>query len=319
MAVETEVGPDMGGKLRSRGIDEGIASIAERQHGVVARRQIAALGVGPRAIDHRLRCGRLHSVHRGVYSVGHRVISRDGRWMAAVLAFGSCAVLSHRSAAALWGMRPTARRRVEVTAPGAQHSRSAIEVHDARLAADEVTVRRGIPVTTPPRTLLDLAAVLDARHLERVLNEAEVLRLTDPTSLGDLVERHRGRRGARTIRELLNTQTIGATITRSELEDRFLQFLDEAVLPRPGMNVVLHLADRRIEGDCVWRDHHLIAELDGHASHATTAGFERDRARDRALQAAGWRVIRITWRQLHDEPAAVARDLERLLNARGVT
>jgi very-short-patch-repair endonuclease len=183
-----------------------------------------------------------------------------------------------------------------------------------------VTTERGIPVTTPPRTLLDLAAVLDASRVKRAINEAEILRLTDPTSLGVLLKRHPRRRGARAIRKILATKSLGATITRSELEHRFLQFLDEAVLPRPKVNTSLQIAtDRCIEADCVWRDQHVIAELDGHASHATTAGFERDRARDRALQAQGWRVIRSTWRQLHQEPAAVARDLERLLTARGVT
>ncbi len=239
--------------------------------------------------------------------------------MAAVLAIGPDAVLSHRSAGALWGMRASARGRVEVTVPRRPRPRPAIQVHAAHLPKDEVTVQRGIPVTTPPRTLLDLAAVLDPRQVERAINEAEIRRLTDPTSLGDLVERHGGRPGIRTIRELLETKDIGATITRGELEHRFLTFLDDAVLPRPAVNASLQLQDQRIEADCVWRDQHVIAELDGHASHATTAGFERDRARDRAVQAQGWRVIRITWRQLHEEPAAVARDLERLLDARGVT
>jgi very-short-patch-repair endonuclease len=239
--------------------------------------------------------------------------------MAAVLAIGPDAVLSHRSAAALWGMRATGRGRIEVTVARNPRTRPTIQVHAAQLPADEVTTEHGIPVTTPARTLLDLAAVLDAGQVERAMNEAEFLRLTDPTSLDDLVDRHRGRPGTRTIRELLKTHNIGATITRSELEARFLRFLDDAVLPRPRMNVSLQLEDRWIEADCVWPDQRVIAELDGHASHATTAGFERDRARDRALQAAGWRVIRITWRQLHEEPDAVARDLERLLKARGVT
>ena len=222
-------------------------------------------------------------------------------------------MLSHRSAAALWGIRATARGRIEVTVSGRQHARPSIQVHDAQLAVDEVTTERGIPVTTPPRTLLDLAAVLDAGQVERAINEAEFHRLTDPTSLCVLLKRRPRRRGARAIRKILAAKSLGATITRSELERRFLRFLDEAVLPRPRVNASLQVADHAIEADCLWLDQHLIAELDGHASHATTAGFERDRARDRALQADGWRVIRITWRQLHEEPAAVARDLERLL------
>jgi very-short-patch-repair endonuclease len=319
MADEVAVDVDIRGKPQPRSIDGEIAALAGRQHGVVARRQIAALGAGPGAIDRRLELGRLHLLHRGVYAVGHRVVSREGRWMAAVLAMGPEAVVSHRSAAALWGIRPTSRGRIEVTVPGPRRSRTTVEVHHARLAGDEVTTERGIPVTTPPRTLLDLAAVLDARQVERAIDEAEFLRVTDPTSLDALLKLHARRRGARALRQILAGKTIGATITRSELERRFLQFLDEAVLPRPRVNVRLHLATGWIEADFVWTEQHLIAELDGHASHATTAGFERDRARDRALQAAGWRVIRVTWRQLHGESAAVARDLERLLKARGVT
>jgi very-short-patch-repair endonuclease/predicted transcriptional regulator of viral defense system len=319
MADETAVKPVIGAELRSHQVDGAIAAVAEHQHGVVARGQLADMGIGRRAIGHRMQSGRLHPLHRGVYAVGHRVLSREGRWMAAVLAAGQGAVLSHRSAAALWGLRATARGRVEVTVPRKLGSRPAIEVHVSRLADDEIIVLRGIPVTTPPRTLLDLAAVLSARQIERALNEAEVLRLADPTSLGDLLERHPHRPGAGKIRKLLEAHDIGATITRSELEDRFLQFLDEAVLPRPEVNANIQTTTGWIEADCLWRTHHLIAELDGHASHATTAGFERDRARDRALQAKGWSVIRITWRQLHEEPAAVARDLKRLLRARGVT
>ena len=156
--------------------------------------------------------------------------------MAAVLAAGRRAVLSHRSAAALWGLRATVRARVEVTVPRTLRSRPAIEVHVSRLADDEMTLLRGIPVTTPARTLLDLAAVLGARHVERAINEAEVLRLTDPTPLGDLVERHSGCRGTATLRRILATQTLGATITRSELEDRFLHFLGDAGLPSPEVN-----------------------------------------------------------------------------------
>jgi very-short-patch-repair endonuclease len=320
MADEVAVDVDIRGKPQPHSIDGEIAALAGRQHGVVARRQIAALGAGPSAIDRRLELGRLHLLHRGVYAVGHRVVSREGRWMAAVLALGPGAVVSHRSAAALWGIRPTSRGRIEVTVPGPRRSRTTLEVHRARLAADEVTTERGIPVTAPNRTLLDLAAVLDATQVERAINEAEFLRVTDPTSLDALLERHPRRRGARALRQILAAQAIGATVTRSELERRFLRLLDEAGLPRPEVNASLQIAtDRWIEADFLWRPQHLIAELDGHASHATTAGFERDRARDRALQAAGWRVIRITWRQLHEEPAAVARDLERLLKAGGVT
>jgi hypothetical protein len=290
-----------------------VAQLAGCQHGVVARRQLLALGLSPRAVDHRVERERLHVIHLGVYAVGHTVLTPEARWMAAVLAAGPDAVLSHRSAAALWGLRPTERQRIEVTTPRGLRSRPGIEVHRAQLAPDEQTTVQGIPVTTVPRTLLDLASLIDAVRLERALDRAEALRQTDSTTLADLVARHPQRKGTRAIRKLLAEERIGGTITRSELEDRFLAFLDEAVLPRPQINVPIRTANGWIEADCVWPAHRLIVELDGHATHATRTAFERDRSRDRALQAAGWRVVRITWRQLHHDPAAVAADLRNLL------
>ena len=210
-------------------------------------------------------------------------------------------------------MRPSARTRIEVTVPRAVRSRPAMQIHHGPLAADEVTAVNGIRVTTAPRTLLDLGAVVGQRELKRATDEAETLRLTDPLSLDDVVTRYPHRPGAGAMRKILAAARIGAEKTRSELEDRFLAFLDDQGLPRPAVNVPLPLTDRTIEADCLWPSQRLIVELDGHASHATTSAFERDRARDRILQAAGWRVIRITWRQLHEEPDAIAADLKRLL------
>jgi very-short-patch-repair endonuclease len=294
-------------------VDAEIAALAERQHGVVARAQLLQIGVGSRAIGHRLACGRLHPVHRGVYAVGHRLLTREGRWTAAVLAAGAGAVLSHRSAAALWGIRRGAGR-IEVTTPRALRARPGLRVHQARLAEDEVTVVRGIPATTPARTLLDLAAVVGARQLERAVNEAEVLRLGDAVVLADLLRRHRRRRGAGALRRILDEGRAGARVTRSELEDRFTAFLDDAGLPRPETNVHLAVGRRLVEADCVWRGARLVVELDGFAGHAPRQAFERDRARDRALLAAGWRVARVTWRQLTAEPRALAAELRALLS-----
>jgi hypothetical protein len=287
--------------------------MAGRQHGVVARRQLLALGLGRRAIGHRVERGRLHLVHRGVYAVGHRVLSIEGRWMAAVLAVGEDAVLSHRSAAALWGIRPTTRSRVEVTTERAVRSRPRLHVHQAPLVPDEVTTNAGIKVTTPPRTLLDLAAVIPPHHLERAMNEAERQHLTDPLSLDVLLDRFPSRAGTPALRRAHERAQHGATITRSELEDRFLAFLDAHDLERPATNVPIVLQGGTIEADCLWRRQGLVVELDGYAFHTTRAAFERDRARDRRLQAAGWRVVRITWRQLHDEPCELAAELGTLL------
>jgi very-short-patch-repair endonuclease len=232
--------------------------------------------------------------------------------MAAILAAGPDAVLSHRSAAALWGIRSTSRRRIELTVPRAIRSRSGIEIHRGRLPLDEVVVFHGIPVTTPPRTLLDLASVVPRRHLEHALNEAEVLRLTDPLSVAELLRRYSRRTGTAALKRLIEDKTIGTDITRSELERRFLAFLDDHGLPRPRVNALIEVGGRALEIDCTWPEQRLAVELDDRATHATSAAFERDRARDRILQAAGWRVIRVTWRQLHEEPAAVAEDLRTL-------
>jgi hypothetical protein len=179
------------------------------------------------------------------------------------------------------------------------------------LPADEVTTHDRIPVTTVTRTLFDLAGVVSRRALERAVNQAEIRRLWDSLSLPVLLERHPRRPGAAAIRALL--EDVNPGITRSELEDLFADFLGRFGLPRPATNVWLQVCGRWIEADCVWREQQLIVELDGREIHDTSAAFERDRARDRAAIAAGWRVIRITWRQLHEEPAALARDLRAAL------
>jgi hypothetical protein len=232
--------------------------------------------------------------------------------MAGVLAGGRCGGLSHTSAAAQWGIRPSQARVVVVTT-ARQRSRPGLRFHCSLLPTDEVTVRDGIFVTTVPRTLFDLAGVVPLHQLRRAVNEAEIRRLWDPLSLDDLLERHRRRPGAAAVRAVLATP--GASITRSELEDLFIDFVDRVGLPRPATNVPLQLPGFWIEPDCMWREQRLIVELDGRATHATRSAFESDRARDRRLVAAGWRVVRVTWRQLHDEPEALTRDLRASLAA----
>jgi hypothetical protein len=283
----------MRGKPGSSEVDLAIGALAERQHGVVSRAQILELPVGADVIDRRLKLGRLRQIHRGVYTIGHRLLTQDGRWMAAVLACGSRAVLSHRAAAALWGMRGGTW--VEVTVPSGRPPRDGIQVHRAVLPRDERTTHRGIPTTTVPRTLLDLSAVVAKR--------------TDPLSLHDLAERYPRRPGLKALKALLNEASIGAMIIRSELEERFQDFLITAGLPLPQTNVIVE----GYEVDCVWPEQRLIVELDGHATHSPAHAFELDRARDRRLEAAGWRVIRITWRQLEQESELVEADLRRLL------
>jgi uncharacterized protein DUF559/putative AbiEi antitoxin of type IV toxin-antitoxin system len=306
----------MGGERYARSADAAIAAVAARQHGVVSRAQLSALGLKPDAIDHRLACGRLHRIHRGVFAVGHRVCSREATWMAAVLACAPVAVLCDHSAGATWDIRASTRSVVDVAVARRRRPRRGIAVHHRPMAADEITTRRGIPVTTPARTLLDLAAVLSKDGLERAVDRAEILLLTSPTSLAALVARHPGRPGVPKLRAILAASRIGATLTRSELEDRFLAFLDAHGLPRPKTNALITTAPgRALEVDAAWPAHRLIVELDGFAVHGTRRAFERDRARDAALQAQGWRVMRITARRLEDEPAAIAREIRALLRS----
>jgi very-short-patch-repair endonuclease len=230
--------------------------------------------------------------------------------MAAILAYGPGTVLSHRPAGAHWQIVPD-RGGSEVTISRARRSRPGIRVHQARLPPDEITIHAGIPVTTVPRTLFDLAAVLPQRQLERALNEAEVLRLWDELSLDVLLRRYPRHRGSRAVRAVLSQRRAGATVTKSELEEMFLTIVDAAGLPRPEINVL-------VEGfvvDAVWRDRRLVVELDGRNTHGTPAAFERDRERDRVLQVAGWRAVRITYRQMRDTPRAVEADVRLLLAA----
>jgi very-short-patch-repair endonuclease len=228
--------------------------------------------------------------------------------MAGVLAAGPGAVLSHRSAAALWGIRNTDRAAVEVIVRRACR-RPGIEAHRATLQPDELTRERGIPVTNPARTLLDLAEVLTPQQLERAINEAEVRRLTSPLPLAALVARHPTRRGTNALRRILHRNDLGETITRSALEERFLALVDANGFPRPRMNAPLG----PYHPDALWPDERLVVELDSYPIHTTRQAFESDRTRDRELTLAGYRVVRITWRQLRDEPARIASELSALL------
>jgi hypothetical protein len=231
--------------------------------------------------------------------------------MAAVLAFGPTALLSHRSAGALWGLRPTSAHRIEVTV-AAHHrsSRDRIHVHVARrLGAEDGTQRESIPVTTVPRTLLDLAEVLSPTQLQRVFEEADRLDLVDMREIEGLLARSHGRRGLRALRATLASRRGPPPRTRSELERRFLDLCREADLPLPSPNALV----AGLEVDAVWPASRLVVELDGFAYHRDRAAFERDRERDAILQLAGYRVLRFTHRRMESEPAAVIGALRGLL------
>jgi very-short-patch-repair endonuclease/predicted transcriptional regulator of viral defense system len=309
----------IGGKSRVRpgaGIeaaDSAIALIASRQYGVVSRRQLLERGVGRRAIDHRLAAGRPHPIHRGVYAVGHRALTLNARWLAAVLA-GGAAALSDQAACATWALTAYSGR-PHVTVPRWKRPQPGVTWHCSPLPPDEVTRLDGIPITTVARTLLDLAAILDRQRLAKAINEAEVRGLSDRLSLPALLERYPHRRGTRSLRAILADHRIGLDIPRKDLEIEFLSLIDRRRLPRPEVNAWLTFGDRSFEVDCLWRAARLIVELDGRAVHGTAAAFEADRERDRLLLANGWRVMRVTWRQLMNDPGGVARDVRAALGA----
>jgi very-short-patch-repair endonuclease len=192
--------------------------------------------------------------------------------------------------------------------------RPGLTVHRSPLSPDEIAVVDGIPTTSVFRTAFDLAAVLSMRGLEQAINEAEVRGLTDTVSLPQLLDRHPGKRGAANVRALLAAKSPGG-VTRNKFEERFLSLIDRHRLPRPRLNAHLAVDGRFFEIDCLWEDARLAVELDGRASHGTGLRFESDRERDRLLLVAGWRPLRITWRQLVDEEAEVASDLRALLRA----
>jgi very-short-patch-repair endonuclease len=289
--------------------DRTVAELAKRQHGVVARVQLLGIGLGRRAIAARAERGLLHEVFLGVYVYGARRITRKGRWMAAVLAAGDGAVLSHRSASRLWRLLPPAAEHVDVICPpGRVIRRNGIVSRQAALKEDEWLVHDAIRVTSPFRTIFDLAAVAEMRELERAFHEAEARRLTDRVSLPMLLERYPGRRGAKKLLALLEAgQPVG--ITRNDFEEAFLTLVDEHGLRRPRMNADLALRGRFFEIDALWERERVAVELDSRSIHGTRKKFESDRQRGRILVAEGWRTMHVTWRQLQEEPEEIARDL----------
>jgi len=293
-----------------------MAGLAGRQYGVVSRAQLVEIGMSRSAIDRRIRTGRLHLLHPGVFTVGHRVICREGCWLAAILHAGEGAVLSHRSAAELWGVcRVRDRGPIDISSRRSSRSSALIRRHQIDHTPDELTIRRRIPVTTLARTLFDVAADLHPEAFEAAVREAEYLHRFHLKGLERLLELYPGRRGAATIRACLRRLGRGPRgRTRSRLEVKFAALLSRTNLPRPALNALLDFDGFKVEADCLWRRQKLIVELDGGQAHRTRAAFESDRERDRRLQAAGWRAIRVTWRQL-DDPVALLVDLRRLLQS----
>lgn len=289
--------PDAG--VWALGDDERIAWIAERQRGAVGRGQLLAVGLSARQVGERLRRRRLHPLYRGVYLAGHPVPAPSAREVGALVACEG-GVLSHRTAAGLHGLCELPEI-VHVTTLR-DIRRKGIAVHRTTSLVDAVSTRGGLPVTTVARALVDLADTEPAACLERLVAEAERRRLV---RRDELVVPN-GRHGAAKLAEILDE---GPRLTRSEAERRLLALVRGARLPTPESNQRVG----RFEVDLLWREQRLIAEVDGFAFHGDRLAFERDRERDQQLQLAGFRVLRITWRQLDREPLAVAARLAQAL------
>jgi hypothetical protein len=283
--------------------------MAGRQFGVMSGAQLRDVGLGRGAVHNAVRSGRLHRVHHGVYALGHTLLRPEGHRLAAVLACGPGAVLSHRSAAAHWELLATSQQRIDVTAPRTRQGVPGIRLHTSRsLDAQDTTRHEGIPITTVHRTLLDLAATTRADQLENALAQAMHLQLYDQRAIDDVIARSNGHRGTKVLEEATRQEP---QITKSMWEIRMLRLVRSAGLPEPICNEALHAPDHgECHPDFYWPAHGLIVETDGWEAHRTLAAFRKDRAKDAALTAAGYKVLRFTW---DVDDATVLRRLRPLL------
>ncbi len=285
--------------------DARAAWTAARQHGVISHDQLRDAGLSTSAIRHRVDAGWLHRRHVGVFAVGHPGLTRHGRWAAAVLAGGPSAVLSHRSAAAMWGIARDGRIPA-ITVPGTKRRPSEhVEVHAGRLRSGDTVRVDGIPVTKAARTLLDLAEVLTLDQLVQAIDQATAKRHLRPALMSSMMRESRGRRGLRPLKAALLITRPQDVLTRSELERRALRLIRTAHLPRPEVNQRLH----GYEVDLLWRERRIVAELDGREHHDRDDAHERDTRRDTNLLARGWTVVRLTWRQVVNDEAWVVERL----------
>jgi very-short-patch-repair endonuclease len=308
--------------LTQASFDEVVAVLAARQHAVLGLEQFVDLGLTPSGVHKRAKAFRLHRIHQTVYSLVPRaLLTREGHWMAAVLACGPGAVLSHRNAAALHGLRPTQRAKIDVTIPGrSRRKRPGIDVHrSTTLTNDDVTIENGIPCTTAARTLLDLAEVIARRPLERAFDQAETVDLFDLYAIEDQLARNSTRPAARRVKRLLEEHYIGSTPTQSELEEAFLALCRRLKLPAPKVSrwIDLHDGEPMIWADFVWFEQRVIVETDGDKFHGTQQARERDPRRDQRAIVAGWVPVRTTWRQVMRRPRELEPTLLALVARRG--
>jgi hypothetical protein len=277
--------------------------LAEKQHGVVAWRQLVTLGLGRGQIEARVTSGKLLPLHRGVFALGHRRIDIRGRWLAAVLACGPNAVLSHGSAAQLWDIRGS-RGPIEVTRRSGHRRPHGVRLHQTRsLPREHMTIEAAIPVTTPERTLLDLAARLDRVQMERALVAADRAKRIRWPELSRVVEEGRGRKGRNMLRRLCAEVDPSAVDTRSNPEIDFLALCREEKIPTPQTNV---LVEERLV-DFFWPKERLVVEIDSSHYHSDRPAHERDGKSTIALMNAGYKVLRPTDRMLEENPDPVMR------------
>lgn len=275
-------------------------SLAENQHGVISRDQLLEVGYTREAIDHRIRTGRLHPLHRGIYAVGRATVTDHGRWMAAVLACPG-SVISHSSAAALWRMGSEKRDLVQLSLPSSsRRRRPGLEIHQRpSLEGRNLTREYGIPCTTPVQTLIDMSLRLDRPGIERMINEADKYNLTNPSQLREALDARTGEPGAAKLRFILDRRTF--RLTKEELERRFLPLARKAGLPVPLTGQFVN----EFEVDFCWPDLGLVVETDGLRYHRTPAEQARDRLRDQTHTAAGLTPLRFTHEQVRYEPEHV--------------
>lgn len=293
--------------------DRALADLAARQYGLVALWQLDALDAD--VARQRASAGRLHRIHQGVYAVGHRLLSREGHLMAAVLACGPGAVLSHRSAAYLHGILDDSRNRVDVIAPNRRgRAPRGIAAHrDGTLTPIDRLTIDGIPCTSLARTLLDIAATESAGALRYAVTQSEVERVFDLGEVVELLKRSRGRRGVARLRLAIDLHDPQEQETRRGLEKKLLRLFKRAALPRAEINGHLVVDGISLMPDFLWRDARLIVEADSRRVHGTVAAFEKDRLRDQRLAVVGWTVIHVTWHQATNEPERLAQTLRTLL------
>lgn len=294
---------------RGRTVEQEVARIADRQHGVVTRSQLLSAGVTPTEVRRRLRSGALLQEHRGVYRVGHRAPSIHARYLAAVLACGDGALLSGLAAGHLLGLVKALAPAPEVTTPTERRIPGLITRRSRSLDARDATSWHGIPVTTVPRTLVDLAAVLNAEDLARACHEAGVLHHTTPAQVDPVLARRPNTPGATTLRAVLRGET---QVTLSKLERRFLSLIDEVGLPRPIMN--RPAGTKRV--DARWPDHNLTVELDSYRYHHSRHAWERDRRREREAHARGDSIRRYTHDDVFGDPGPMLVELRTLFGER---